>query len=150
MARWPSLLFALAIIGLSGTSASAQEAPRWLQESMGLLLAACADSNPPGEAAEISREDVPGVLRRHYRNADSGSFRRLSASETYYLLQIPNPSRDSRAVCAVAVPKARSSDGRLLALFSAVNQIEPRIAAAHGRDLNLNAITVYSTRPTPS
>jgi hypothetical protein len=144
MARWPSLLVALGLLGLPWGVASAQETPIWLQESMGLLVSACADHNPPAEAVEVPSADVPGSLRRHYRNASAGSYRRLSASETFYLLQIPNPSRSFRAVCAVAVPKSRSSDGRLFALFNAINQVEPQIAAALGRDLDLSAITVDS------
>jgi hypothetical protein len=106
---------------------------------MEFLVPACAEHNMPANAVEIPRSDLPGSLRGHYRNAAAGSFRRLNASETFYLLQVPNPSHDSRAVCAVAVGIGRPNENRLFMLFGAVTQMEPRVTAALGRDLNLNA-----------
>lgn len=138
MARWPKLIPAAAILGAHYTAVRAEETPPWLQEAIDPFVSACIDASLPAGAAEITRDEVPGALRGHYRRAASPQYRRLSGSEPLYLLQATNPSRRIRSACAVAVPNRR----RLVILFRAAMQLEPRAVAAFGRNFDLSVDSV--------
>jgi len=138
MARWPKLISAAAILGAHCTTVRAQETPNWLRDAIEPFSSACIDTTVPTTAIEITRDELPGALRGHYRRAASAQYHRLTGSEPLYLLQATNPSREIRSACAVAVPNRR----RLFIVYNAALQLEPRAVAAFGRTFNISADSV--------
>jgi hypothetical protein len=119
--------FALALL-IAAQGPTAGQAPQWLIDARAQFISACADGNLQTTAPmqEIQRADLPGNVRRRYRDDYTGHFYRLGTDHPNYLIQVAtsNARRQFDQICALAVPGRNSM---MLTLFG--NVTDPVIRA---------------------